>query len=463
MNFGKITYVYFVGIGGIGMSALARYFAFMGKKVYGYDRSPTSLTRKLEAEGIAIHYSEDLSFVEGLFSGISKEFVLVVYTPAISSNNSEFAFFKNGEFCVKKRSEVLGLISKNRKVVAISGTHGKTSVTTTSAHILKQSAVDCSAFLGGISNNYGTNFLFSKQSDFVVVEADEYDRSFHQLFPQVALVTSMDADHLDIYGTHQAVLESFNVFFTQINTGGVLIHKKGLPVCSEVFEKQGITVLSYSVTDAAANYYAKDITLGDGGYSFVICTPCGNISISNYLLPGLVNIENAVASVAIAQNTGVENDEIKRGLESFLGVKRRFEYHIKKKDIVFIDDYAHHPEELKACIGSVKDMFLGKRIAGVFQPHLYSRTNHFASEFAESLNMLDSVYLLDIYPAREMPIEGVSSQLIFDKITLKNKKCVTKETLFDALDRKQFDILLTMGAGDIDTLVEPLKAILLKD
>jgi len=455
--------VYFVGIGGIGMSALARYFAFMGKTVYGYDRASSALTMQLEKENVSIHYSEDVDFVKETFLGVEKNTVLVIYTPAISSDNKEFLFFTHEGFVVKKRSEVLGLISKNRKVIGISGTHGKTSVTTTSAHLLKQSAVDCSAFLGGISKNYNTNFLYSDKSEFVVVEADEYDRSFHQLYPQIALVTSMDADHLDIYGTHDAVIESFNTFFSQINEGGILIHKYGLPIRQEILKSKNISVFSYAATDKNADYYASDIELKNGSYNFIINTPQGKVVVNDYLLPGLVNIENAVASVSIAENTGVQHDEIKRSLESFLGVKRRFEYHIKQNNIVFIDDYAHHPEELKACIGSVRDMFRGKKLAGVFQPHLYSRTNDFAKEFAQSLNMLDSLYLLDIYPAREVPIEGVSSKLIFDNITIENKKMVTKDNLINELNNSEFDVLLTMGAGDIDTLVEPIKEKLLNE
>jgi len=461
MNLNNITYVYFIGIGGIGMSALARYFNFRGKKVSGYDRTPTVLTETLTVEGIDIHFEEQPVAVQERFAGVSKNELLVVYTPAVPKEHAELQYFQQNGYSVKKRSEVLGLISKDRKTIAIAGTHGKTSVTTTTAHLLTQSEVECSAFLGGISKNYETNFLYSDTSEFVVVEADEYDRSFHTLYPEITLITSMDADHLDIYGTHEAILESFEIFISQLNNGGTLIHKHGLPVNYGVLQDKDVTVFTYSAKDQSADYHAEDVKVVNGVFQFSIQTPKGKIEEVELLLPGWVNIENTIGAAAVSLAAGASAEEIKKAISSFAGVKRRFEYHVKNDSVVYIDDYAHHPEELRACITSIKEMYPEKKVTGIFQPHLYSRTKDFANDFAKSLSLLDSLLLLDIYAARELPIEGVHANMILDLVSIKDKKLISKETLLNELNSKQREVILTLGAGDIDVFANKIKDSLL--
>jgi UDP-N-acetylmuramate--alanine ligase len=463
MNVKELKYVYFVGIGGIGMSALARYFNFYGKSVAGYDRTESPLTQTLSSEGIAIHYVDSTTNIPAELKTIAnKHQVLVVYTPAIPKDSEELNFFFSNGFTVMKRSQVLGLIIKDKRGIAIAGTHGKTSVTTTTAHLLKQSTIDCSAFLGGISKNYQTNFLFSKDSDYVVVEADEYDRSFHQLFPEIAVVTAMDADHLDIYGTHAAVIESFYQFMKQITTGGTLILKQGLNIdpIQDILYNHAVTVYSYSFDNKASDFYAFNIRKIEGAYLFDIKTPTSVIANISFNLPGPVNIENSVAAAAVAYCCDMSSEEIAAGLASFYGVKRRFDYHIKTDSVVYIDDYAHHPEEIKACLTAIRDFYPTKKITTIFQPHLFSRTQDFAAEFAESLSLCDELLLLDIYPAREKPIEGVTSKIIFKNVHCKEKSLISKDEILSLLAEKKIEVLLTVGAGDVDNYCERIKELL---
>ena len=449
-EFKNIRQVYFLGIGGIGMSALARWFAHAGFQVSGYDRTKTNLTEELEKEGMSIHYED---FGERLGLQLECSETLVVYTPAVPSEMGEFQFLSKSGFLLKKRSEVLGMICKGFKTCAVAGTHGKTTVSTMLAHIFKTSALDCTAFLGGISKNYRNNLLLSATSDYVVVEADEFDRSFLRLFPDFAVITSMDADHLDIYGDHNSVKEAFNEFAGQVRTNGKLVAKKGLPVSKEHF--------SYSLNEQA-DFYAVNIELKDEAYHFDLIWPEGIISdvVINY--PGLLNVENAVAASSLALLAGINPGDIKKALASYQGVVRRFDIRYRSDNYLLIDDYAHHPQELKATISSVRAMFTERHITGIFQPHLYSRTNDFADDFAEQLSMLDEVILLDIYPAREEPIPGVSSSLILNKIKSKHKRLVSKEELLKVIPDIPQGVILMMGAGDIDRLVVLVGEILKK-
>jgi len=465
MNVKELKYVYFVGIGGIGMSALARYFNFYGKSVAGYDRTASPLTQTLIDEGISIHYTDSLTEIPVEVRNIeNKHQVLVVYTPAIPKDSEELNFFFNNGFTVLKRSQVLGLIIKDKRGIAIAGTHGKTSVTTTTSHLLKQSSIDCSAFLGGISKNYQTNFLFSKDSDYVVVEADEYDRSFHQLFPEIAVVTAMDADHLDIYGTHEAVIESFYQFMKQITIGGVLILKQGLNIepIQAILDNHAVKVYRYSMNNQESDFCAINIRKAEGKSLFDIKTPTGIIPNVSFNLPGPVNIENSVAAAAVAYSCDMEPKQIADGLASFFGVKRRFDYHVKTDEVAYIDDYAHHPEEIKACLTAIRDFYPNKKITAIFQPHLFSRTQDFAVEFGQSLSLCDELLLLDIYPAREKPIEGVTSKIIFDNVTCKEKSLITKGEILETLSHKNIEILLTIGAGDIDTYCNSIAELVTK-
>ena len=464
MNVKELKYVYFIGIGGIGMSALARYFNFYGKQVAGYDRTTSPLTQTLADEGISVHYTDSLLEIPSDIRSLeNKHQILVVYTPAIPKESEELNFFIKNQYTVLKRSQVLGLIIKDKRGIAVAGTHGKTSVTTTTAHLLKQSTIDCSAFLGGISKNYQTNFLFSPNSDYVVVEADEYDRSFHQLFPEIAVVTAMDADHLDIYGTHEAVIESFYQFMKQITIGGILILKQGLNIApiETTLENHAIKVFRYSMNNPESDFHAMNIRKTEGRYLFDIKTPTGVIADISFNLPGPVNIENSVAAVAVAYSCKMSPEQIAAGLETFMGVKRRFDYHVKTDSIVYIDNYAHHPEEIKACLTAVRDFYPGKKITTIFQPHLFSRTKDFATEFAKSLSLSDELLLLDIYPAREKPIEGVTSKIIFDNVTCKEKTLISKDEIISILQRKNIEILLTVGAGDVDTFCDRIKELIL--
>lgn len=445
MELQNIQRVYLVGIGGIGMSGLARYFHKLGCVVYGYDKTPTDLTNELHNEGIQATFDDNSDSVPKSFRDFDEN-TLIIYTPAIPKDSAILNFFKNKGFQLYKRSQVLGLISKGKYTIAVAGTHGKTTTSSMVAHILKDSGKDCSAFLGGISSNYQTNVLFG-DNDIVVVEADEYDRSFLTLYPDIAIVTSMDADHLDIYGDHDQLTESFKLFASQIKQSGTLIHYKGLPLDGG---------LTYSI-NSNADARAVNIRVENGDFYFDFNNAA--ISIHNIKLgiAGLHNIANATAAIETALLVGVHADDIKKALETFRGVKRRFEYIIKSDEHIFIDDYAHHPEELKAAISSVKRLYPDKKLTTIFQPHLYTRTRDFADGFAEALDMSDELLMLDIYPARELPIEGVNSDMIMRRMQSPNKHKYSMREAVEKIKKEQPELLLTVGAGDIDTLVQPLK------
>ena len=444
----NIRTVYFLGIGGIGMSALARYFLYLGKNVHGYDRTPTPLTTSLQEEGMVIHFEENTGL-------IPEATELVVYTPAIPADHSEYRYFTEKNIPVLKRAEVLGLIADQYRTVAIAGTHGKTTTSTLCAHLLNHSQIGCQAFLGGISRNYGTNLLLSATSPFLVAEADEFDRSFLHLHPEIGVITSMDADHLDIYNDHSTLIEAFTSFTANIRPGGTLLLREGL---SLPLKLQGnCRVYSYSA-NGTADFTATSICLVNGLYHFNFRHPWGIFKDLTLGLPGLYNVENAVAALAAAFLCGASENELRPGLSTFKGVGRRFDIRIKRDDFAYIDDYAHHPAELTACITSARKLFAGRRITGIFQPHLFSRTRDFADDFAKSLDLLDEVILLPIYPARELPIAGITSEMLLSKISCPEKKLVRKEDLPSCLENKRVEVLLTLGAGDIDTLVAPLES-----
>ncbi len=445
MELSKIKRVYLVGIGGIGMSGLARYFHHLGCVVCGYDKTPTELTSELLNEGIPVIFSDDADWIPTSFRS-PDEGTLVIFTPAIPKDSAILNFFINNGFELFKRSQVLGIISKGMFTIAVAGTHGKTTTSTIIAHILRASGNDCSAFLGGISVNYHSNVLYGK-NNVVVVEADEYDRSFLTLYPDTAIITSMDADHLDIYGDHSHLTESFKLFASQIKPGGKLIHRQGLPLDS------GFT---YAV-DAEADATASNIRVEGGDFYFDFKTGKNQIDNIKMGIPGMHNIENATAAAEAALLLGISPEAVKHALGTFKGVKRRFEYIVKNEHHIYIDDYAHHPEELKACIRSVKRLYPDKKLTTIFQPHLYTRTRDFADGFAEALSMADDVLLLDIYPARELPIEGVNSRMILDRMKLAKKRLCGKQEAVEIVRNEKPELLLTVGAGDIDQLVQPLK------
>lgn len=452
----KIANVYLLGIGGIGMSALARYFKVQGKSVSGYDKTSTPLTDLLQSEGIDVHFEDKLTLVpEAVLS--QKDNTLVIYTPAVPNNHYEYNYFKERGYQVMKRSEVLGQVFSSQKGAGVAGTHGKTTTSTMLAHLLKQSHVDCSAFLGGISRNYNTNLLLTDKSNVVVAEADEFDRSFLRLFPYLTIVTSVDPDHLDIYGTYEEVIKSFNAYIAQIRKGGILIYKKGIKL--DVSGLTNVDMYTYSITDKA-DFYPSNIRNEKGFHTYDLNTPEKVIKGLVLGVPGLMNLENSVAASAAALMLGVSEEELRGALSSFEGVKRRFEYHIRTEDVVYIDDYAHHPEELKACITSARNLYPDKKITGIFQPHLFTRTRDFADGFAESLSLLDELILLEIYPAREEPIPGITSDIIFDKVSIANKTLCTKDDLLSVLKTKKIEILMTIGAGDIDRMVDDIKDVL---
>ncbi|MEP7263160.1 MAG: UDP-N-acetylmuramate--L-alanine ligase [Bacteroidota bacterium] len=457
MDLQKIKNVYLLGIGGIGMSALARYFHAAGKVVSGYDKTPTSLTNELVAEGIPVSFIDSIDQLPGkLQSGNADEF-LIIYTPAIPKDHKQYNFFLSNAVEMYKRSVVLGWITKQAFTIAVAGTHGKTTTSCIITHLLKSAGVNCTAFLGGISANYNTNLILgdvNAPDAVVVVEADEFDRSFLTLHPDIAVITSMDADHLDIYGDKSHLEDSFRLFAQQVKVGGHLFFKAGLPLNIEMPNQH-----SYSITSTAA-FSATEITIKNHQYIFNINTPSAVYSGWTSGMPGRHNVENAVVAVAVALELGITPEKIREGLESFAGVKRRFEYQVQSEKCTYIDDYAHHPEELRAAISSVKELYSDKKITGVFQPHLFSRTRDFVDGFAESLSLLDSLLLLDIYPARELPMAGVTSQIIFDKVTIQDKEQCTKEELLSILGKRKPEVLLTLGAGDIDQLVQPIKKLL---
>ncbi len=446
MELQNIKRVYLIGIGGIGMSGLARYFAHLGCIVCGYDKTSTDLTDQLHNEGIQVIFDDRADWIP-LSYQTPNECTLIIYTPAVPRDSAILNFFRNNGFELFKRSQVLGLISKSMFTIAVAGTHGKTTTSCLVAHILKDSGKDCSAFLGGIASNYNSNVLFGK-NDIVVVEADEYDRSFLTLHPDIAIITSMDADHLDIYGSHDQLTESFRQFASQIKENGTLIYHEDLPLTT-----QGIT---YSA-QGPADVKAQNIRVENGDFYFDFKN--SDVTISNIRLgiAGLHNIENATAAIEVALKLDIAPELIKHALGSFKGVKRRFEYIVKNDKHIYIDDYAHHPEELRAAITSIKRLYPDKKLTTIFQPHLYTRTRDFADGFAQVLDMSDELIMLDIYPARELPIEGVSADMILDRMQLLNKRKCGKQEAVDLVRIEKPELLLTVGAGDIDQLVTPLK------
>lgn len=457
MNINTIKAVYFIGAGGIGMSALVRYFLSKGKKVGGYDRTPSELTEKLIEEGALIHYEENVALIPEEF--LHPETTLVVFTPAIPATHKELVYFQEHHFEIHKRAQVLGMLTQTEKGLCVAGTHGKTTTSTMAAFLLDHSHVGCNAFLGGISKNYHTNLLLSDKSEYVVIEADEFDRSFHWLTPYATVITATDSDHLDIYGTHEAYLESFCKYTSLIRPDGYLIMKEGLELKPDV--KPGVTVYTYSVDKG--DFHAENIRIQDGEIYFDYISPLGNIANIQLGVPVYVNIENGIAAMALAQIGGATPEEIKAAMPQFRGVDRRFDFKIKNSHIVFLSDYAHHPEEIRQSVTSIRRLYPDRKITAVFQPHLYTRTRDFYQDFARSLSLLDEVILLDIYPAREAPIPGVTSQLIYDNLRpgIEKSMC-TKEELLDVLKHKKLDVLITLGAGDIDNFVPQIYE-LLKD
>ena len=447
MNLDSIDNVYFIGIGGIGMSALARYFKANNKRVAGYDKTPSEVTRALEALDIAVHFNDSVANIPNPF--FNYDTTLVVYTPAVPKDNMELVYFKNNKsFSVLKRSEVLGIVTKNTFCLAVAGTHGKTTTSSILAHLLYECNVPVTGFLGGISENYNSNYI-SKGTEVSVVEADEFDRSFLTLSPDIACITSMDADHLDIYGEAEALHDSFVAFSQRIKEHGMLFVKNGLPI-------KGIT---YGIEDDS-DYTAQNIKIENGGYVFDVKTPTAIIEGFKFDLPGRHNLSNALIALAMAAEYGCPHPQLANALALYKGVKRRFTYQIKTEDLVFIDDYAHHPEEINAVHQAVREMYPEKQVLAVFQPHLFTRTRDFIDDFAKSLSQFDEILLLDIYPARELPIEGVTSEWLLSKIEHEHKRLVSKSDLISNIKASNAQVIITMGAGDIGVEVEPIKTAL---
>ncbi|MDG1476687.1 MAG: UDP-N-acetylmuramate--L-alanine ligase [Vicingaceae bacterium] len=454
MNVKDLHTVYFLGVGGIGMSAIARYFNSLECKVVGYDKTKTVLTEKLESEGIEIHYNEDVDQIPNSIRN-KEAGTLVIYTPAIPKDNKEFIYLSEQGLKLWKRSEVLGLISENYFTIAVAGTHGKTTTSSIVAHVLNECDVNCIAFLGGISLNFNSNLLLSENPTTLVVEADEFDRSFLTLSPDIALITSIDADHLDIYGDKDSMKNAYSEFVGKIKECGELISKQE---CIEELTIRGdIKVSSYSGTENA-DVGVDNVSIKDGSYYVDVNAGGKAVNEVKVGLPGIHNVENAVGAFAIADKLELDHQKIKTALGTYKGVYRRFETHVKTSDLVYIDDYAHHPSELEVCIKSAKELYPNKKITGIFQPHLFTRTRDFIDEFAESLSLLDELILLDIYPARELPIEGVTSEVLLDKVSIVNKRIVSKDNLLEDLFHSDLEVLLTLGAGDIDVFVPQIKA-----
>lgn len=449
MDINRLKRVYFVGIGGIGMSALARFFSQKGVVVSGYDRTETELTAKLHSEGMGIHYTDDVALLD-------KEAELVVYTPAIPQAHTELNWYRDNGYAVYKRSDVLQWITENYFAITVAGTHGKTTMSTMISYLLREAGEGCNAFLGGVSVNYGTNY-WSSNTQVAVVEADEYDRSFLKLRPDVAVLTAMDADHLDIYGTAEEMENAYIEYTRNIKTNGTLLVKHGLKRGGELNAAQ---MLTYSLQNDAADVYAQNIVMKNGSYEFDVVYKGEVIEGFRLNMGGMHNVENAVAAIAVTQLMEIATEKVKSALAGFKGVKRRFEYVVKNDEVVYIDDYAHHPEELSSLIKSAKLLFSDKRCVVAFQPHLFSRTRDFVDGFAESLDMADEVILLDIYPARELPIEGVTSAMIMERMGNRNKHILSKEGLLQYVEAAKNELLITAGAGDIDKLVQPIKEIL---
>ncbi|HTF27777.1 MAG TPA: UDP-N-acetylmuramate--L-alanine ligase [Flavitalea sp.] len=451
-----ISKIYFIGIGGIGMSALARYFKFHGKEVTGYDKTETNLTKALAAEGIAVHYEDNISLAP-------KDADLVVYTPAVPKDHQELNYYRDNDYKLLKRSDVLGLITNSTFNIGVAGTHGKTTISTMVAHILRHSGYGCNAFLGGISVNYNSNF-WSDKRNVSVIEADEYDRSFLKLNPDIAVITAMDADHLDIYGDELTMQDAFIEFSGKLKPGGLLITKFGLPQAQRFSAAKHKT---YSLQNQASDIYGEDILMDQGTYRFGVKTKTWNLKNVILNMGGMHNVENMIAAIAVAHELGIEDEKIKAAVEAFRGVKRRFEYQVKNGNLVYVDDYAHHPEELRALIQGAKALFSDFHCVVIFQPHLFSRTRDFADEFANSLDLADETILLPIYPARELPVEGVKTEIIVQKMKHQGVKILEKKEIIDYLRSEILPkaktkklLIITAGAGDIDTLVEPLKALI---
>lgn len=455
MDLQHIKAVYFIGAGGIGMSALARYFLHMGRVVAGYDKTPTPLTRELVQEGIPIHYDEDVEAIPEACKDVQS--CLVIYTPAVPETHKELAFFRRRGFEIQKRAQVLGTLTRSHKGLCVAGTHGKTSTSTMCAHIMHESHIDCNAFLGGISKNYGTNYILSSHSDYVVIEADEYDRSFHWLRPWMTVITATDPDHLDIYGTKEAYLESFRHYTTLIQPGGALIIHTDLEMKANV----GANVRTFTYSRDAGDFYAENIKIADGEISFDFVSPLENVPGVVLGQPVPINIENGVAAMAMAQLNGCTADELRAGMKTYFGVERRFDFQIRSNRHVLLSDYAHHPQEILQSAKSIRELYRDRKITAIFQPHLYTRTRDFYADFARALSLLDEVILCDIYPAREQPIHGVTSRLIYDQLAPGVKKeLIHKEDVLDWVRNHDSDVLIILGAGDLNDYVPQIKAIL---
>ena len=455
MELKYIKSVYFVGAGGIGMSAIARYFLHIGVVVAGYDKTPSALTKELEKEGMDIHYEENVALIPAACKDASS--TLVIYTPAIPQEHQELVYFHENGFTIEKRAQVLGTLTRSHKGLCVAGTHGKTTTSTMCAHIMHQSHVDCNAFLGGISKNYGTNYILSDKSDYVVIEADEFDRSFHWLRPWMSVITATDPDHLDIYGTKEAYLESFRHYTELIQPGGALIIHKNLEMKQHV--QDGVKIYEYSLNEG--DFHAENIKIDNGEITFDFISPVESISNVELGQPVPINIENAVAAMAMAQLNGCTAEEIKEGIKTYEGVERRFDFKIKDDKHVFLSDYAHHPKEIYQSAKSIRELYKNRKITAIFQPHLYTRTRDFYKDFADSLSILDEVILCDIYPAREAPIPGVTSELIYKNLKPGvEKSMIHKEDVLDLVKKRDFDVLIVLGAGDLDNLVPQMAEIL---
>lgn len=455
MEMNDIKAVYFVGAGGIGMSAIARYFLHKGLVVAGYDKTPSELTRRLEEEGMLIHYEENVSEIPHACK--QKDSCLVIYTPAIPAEHQELVYFRENGFEIQKRAQVLGTLTRAHKGLCVAGTHGKTSTSTMCAHIMNQSHLGCNAFLGGISKNYGTNYILSDTSDYVVIEADEFDRSFHWLRPWMTVITSSDPDHLDIYGTKEAYLESFRHYTTLIQPGGALIIHRDLEMKQDV--QTGVKVYDYSLTEG--DFHAENIRIGNGKITFDFISPIENVKDVELGNPVPINIENGVGAMAMAQLNGCTADELRNGMKTYYGVERRFDFKIKDDRHVFLSDYAHHPKEILQSARSLRQLYQDRKITAIFQPHLYTRTRDFYHEFADALSVLDEVILCDIYPARELPIPGVTSQLIYDNLKPGvEKQMITLDEVLPLVKSRDFDVLVVLGAGNLDNLAPQITKIL---
>lgn len=454
MEIKDIKAVYFVGAGGIGMSAIARYFIRKGMVVAGYDKTPSPLTRQLENEGALLHYEEDIQQIPRACR--DPHHTLVIYTPAIPADHQELTFFQEKGFEIQKRAQVLGTLTRTHKGLCVAGTHGKTSTSSMCAHIMHQSHVDCNAFLGGITKNYGTNYILSK-SDYVVIEADEFDRSFHWLRPWMTVITATDPDHLDIYGTKEAYLESFRHYTTLIQPGGALILHKDLEMKADV--QEGVRVYEYSLSEG--DFHAENIQIANGEIFFDFISPIENVKHVQLGHPVPINVENAVAAMAMAQLSGCDAEELSYGMKTYRGVDRRFDFAVKNDRHVLLSDYAHHPQEIYQSAKSIRELYRNRKITAIFQPHLYTRTRDFYKEFASALSQLDEVILCDIYPAREEPIPGVTSKLIYDNLAPQvAKSMMSKDHVLDLVRERDFDVLVVLGAGDLDNLVPEMARII---